>query len=95
VDSAQEVIDNTTAHRLEIHEGGAIAFLAYRTHGDVIEYLHSETPPELRGRGYAGALAKFGLERDKAAGHKVIPTCPFVKTYIERHPEYAALVVTK
>jgi predicted GNAT family acetyltransferase len=95
VESAQEVIDNTAAHRLEIHDGGAIAFLTYRMHGDAIEYQHSETPPELRGRGYAGALAKFGLDRDKAAGRKVIPTCPFVKTYIERHPEYASLVLTK
>ena len=32
------------------------------------------------------------VERDKAAGRKVIPTCPFVKTYIDRHPEYASLV---
>jgi predicted GNAT family acetyltransferase len=95
VDSAQEVIDNTAAHRFEIHDGGAVAFLDYRMHSDAIEYLHSETPPELRGRGYAGALAKFALDRDKAAGRKVIPTCPFVKTYIERHPEYAPLILAK
>jgi hypothetical protein len=92
MNDAQTVIDNTTAHRLEIADGGAIAFLAYRMKGDAVEYLHSETPPELQGRGYASALAKFGLERDKAAGRKVIPTCPFVKTYIDRHPEYASLV---
>jgi hypothetical protein len=86
------VVDNTAAQRLEIADGGAIAFLTYRMRGDAVEYLHSETPPDLRGRGLAGALAKFALERDKAAGRKVIPTCPFVKTYIDRHPEYAALV---
>jgi uncharacterized protein len=92
---AQTIVDNTTAHRLEIVDGGATAFLSYRRmKGDTIEYLHSETPPELQGRGYASALAKFALERDKAAGRKVIPTCPFVKTYIERHPEYASLVFT-
>jgi predicted GNAT family acetyltransferase len=86
------VVDNTAAQRLEIAEGGAIAFLTYRMKDGAVEYVHSETPPELRGRGLAGALAKFALERDKAAGRKVIPTCPFVKTYIDRHPEYAALV---
>jgi predicted GNAT family acetyltransferase len=86
------VIDNTSAHRLEIQDGDAIAFLTYRTKGDATEYVHSETPPESQGKGYASALAKFGLERDKAAGRKVIPTCPFVKTYIDRHPEYASLV---
>ena len=87
------IVDNTTAHRLEITDGGAVAFLTYRMKGDAIEYLHSETPVELQGRGYASALAKFALERDKASGRKVIPTCPFVKTYIERHPEYASLVL--
>jgi predicted GNAT family acetyltransferase len=63
--------------------------------GEAIEYLHSETPTELQGHGYASALAKFALERDKAAGRKVVPTCPFVKIYIDRHPEYAPLVLTK
>lgn len=95
MESAQDVIDNTAAHRLEIHHGGAIAFLTYRMRGDAIEYLHSETPPELQGHGLASALTKFALERDTAAGRKVIPTCPFVKVYIERHPEYAPLLLTK
>ena len=88
-----EIIDNTSAHRLELKDGDAVAFLTYRMKGDAMEYLHSETPPALQGKGYASALAKFGLERDKAAGRKVIPSCPFVKTYIERHPEYAPLVL--
>jgi len=86
------VIDNTAAHRLEINDGGHVAFLTYHMHGDAIEYLHSETPPELQGRGYASALAKFALDREKASGRKVIPTCPFVRAYIKRHPEYAAIV---
>jgi uncharacterized protein len=92
VQDGPSVFDNIDAHRLEIADGNMVAFLTYRMKGDAIEYVHSETPPELRGKGYAGALAKFGLERDKAAGRKVIATCPFVKTYIERHPEYASLV---
>lgn len=86
------IVDNTVAHRLEIKDGDEYAFLTYRMKGDAIEYVHSETPPALQGKGYASALAKFGLDRDKPAGRKVIPTCPFVKTYIERHPEYASLV---
>lgn len=88
-----DVIDNTTAHRFELVDSGATAFLTYRMKGEAIEYLHAETPPELQGHGVAGAIVKFALERDKAAGRKVIPTCPFVKTYIERHPEYASLVL--
>ncbi len=88
-----DVVDNTTAHRLEINDGGHIAFLTYRMKGDAIEYMHSETPPELQGRGYASALAKFALEREKASGRKVIASCPFVRAYIKRHPEYASVVI--
>ena len=87
------IFDNTAARRLEINDGGHIAFLTYRTKGDAIEYLHSETPPELQGHGYATALAKFALDREKASGRKVIPTCPFVRAYIKRHPEYASVVL--
>jgi len=88
-----DVVDNTTAHRLEINDSGHIAFLTYRMKGDAIEYMHSETPPELQGRGYASALAKFALEREKAAGRKVIASCPFVRAYIKRHPEYAPVLL--
>ena len=89
---ALPVMDNTGAQRFEIHADGAIAYLTYRMRGDAIEYLHSETPPELRGRGLAGQIAKFALDRDKAANRRVIPSCPFVETYIRRHAEYAPLV---
>ena len=88
-----EIIDNPDANRFEIHADGATAFLTYRMNGDAMEYLHSETPAELRGRGYAGELVKFALDGDRIAGRKVIPTCPFVKSYIEKHPEYAPFVL--
>ena len=53
-----DVIDNTAANRYEIHEGDAVAFLSYRMKGDAIEYLHSETPPALQGKGYAGVPSR-------------------------------------
>jgi len=86
------ITDNTLEHRLEIREDGHLAYLDYRMRGDAVEYLHTETPEELKGRGLASELAKFALDRDLASGRKVIATCPFVKTYIKRHPEYGPLV---
>ena len=89
-----DIVDNTAAHRLEINDGGHVAFLTYRMKGDAIEYVHSETPPELRDHGYASALAKFALDREKASGRKVIASCPFVRAYAKRHPEYASVVIS-
>lgn len=91
--STPDVVDNLSANRYEIHDGDAVAFLSYRMKGDAIEYLHSETPPALQGKGYASAIAKSALEHDKVIGRKVIATCPFVKTYIERHPDYKPLLL--
>ncbi len=87
-----EVVDNESERRFEITVDGHTAFLAYVRSRDRINLLHTEVPKELGGRGLGGALAHAALEHAKAAGLSVIPTCPFVKKYLEKNPEYAALV---
>jgi len=57
-----------------------------------MDLLHTEVPPEHEGQGYGGALAKAALDYARAEKLRVIPTCPFVRAYVKRHPEYAALV---
>jgi predicted GNAT family acetyltransferase len=37
-------------------------------------------------------LIKGALDQVRADGLKVIAQCPFVKAYIEKHPEYADLL---
>jgi predicted GNAT family acetyltransferase len=87
-----EVVNNEAAARFEIAVDGHIGFLRYARTGDRIELIHTEVPPELGGRGLGGTLAKFALDHARGAGLTVIPTCPFVRKYLERHPEYAPLV---
>jgi predicted GNAT family acetyltransferase len=53
---------------------------------------HTETSPEYGGRGLAGTLVRYALDDIAAAGCRIRPACPFVATFIERHPEYAWLV---
>lgn len=59
--------------------------------GKTLDYTHTFTPPALRGRGIAGQIVKFALDYARAHHYKVIPTCPFVRSYIEDHPEYKSL----
>jgi predicted GNAT family acetyltransferase len=54
--------------------------------------LHTEVPDALEGQGYGAALAKAALSYAKDEGMKVIPSCPFVSTYVRRHPEYGPLI---
>lgn len=86
------VHDNTAAHRYEVELGGELAILTYRLHGDTITFLHTEVPPELEGHGLGGRLAQTALDEARARGLAVIPSCPFVATYIRRHPDYMSLL---
>ncbi len=37
------------------------------------------------------AIARAALDSARARGLRVIPQCPFIRAYIERHPEYQDL----
>jgi predicted GNAT family acetyltransferase len=74
-------------------DGGTLAgFLQYRRRPTLIALVHTEVQPAFEGQGVGGALARFALEDARASGTAVLPFCPFVNAYIERHPEYADLV---
>ena len=50
-------------------------------------FTHTEVPDALEGRGIGKRLVKAALDDARAQGLKVVPVCPFVKHYIENHPE--------
>ncbi|MFJ2028131.1 GNAT family N-acetyltransferase [Streptosporangium sp. NPDC087985] len=58
----------------------------------VVVYTHTEVDAEFEGNGVGGTLARAALDAARAEGVKVVPRCPFVKAWIERHPDYADLV---
>src|SRR5690242_14656500 len=83
---------NRGAHRFEISDGGQTAVLAYAESAGRLELIHTETPPHLRRRGYATRLAHAAFEYARSAQLRVVPICPFVRGYLDRHPEYRSLV---
>lgn len=87
-----EVVHNETQNRFEVSQEGHLAELDYRRVGDQIIFTHTGVPAALEGRGIASALAKSGLTYARDHNLTVVPLCPFVKGYIERKPEYQALV---
>ncbi|HEX9484786.1 MAG TPA: GNAT family N-acetyltransferase [Gemmatimonadaceae bacterium] len=87
-----EVVDNTDASRFEVHVGDDVAYSEYRRHDHVIVFTHTFVPPELEGHGIGGRLAKVALDRARADGVTVVARCPFIATYIRRHPEYQGLL---
>ena len=86
------VQNNEAASRFEIEIEGHTAFLTYKERGNSLALLHTDVPPEFEGRGVGSALAKAALDHARARSLKVLPYCPFVAAYLERHPEYADLI---
>ena len=57
-----------------------------------LNFFHTFVPPELRGKGVADELVRHALDDVRARGFTVVPSCWFVRVYIERHEEYQDLL---
>jgi predicted GNAT family acetyltransferase len=89
----------TVTHRedrnqFEVQNDVGPVLLKYVKRGDVLDLVHTEVDEQFEGRGYASALARAALDYARANHLKVVATCPFVRKYLERHPEYADLRAT-
>lgn len=54
---------------------------------------HTFVPDDLRGRGIAKALTLQLLADARAKGQRIVPLCPFVRSYAEKHREALADVI--
>ncbi len=88
------VVDNTAAHRFELRADDELAASIHYREDDpkVYSLLHTETVPKFAGQGMASALVFQIFERLRADGGQVLPYCPFVNSYIRKHPDTASLV---
>ena len=88
------VTDNPARGRFEAMVDGAVAgFAAYRQNDDTtIELHHTEVDDGHEGQGVGSRLARGALDAVRASGRKVVPTCPFIRRYIDEHDEYRDLV---
>jgi uncharacterized protein len=87
------VRDDPAQHRFEVRVGEVVAgFVTYRASGDTLALLHTQVDPAFEGRGLGSVLARGALDAAAERGLGVLPYCPFVRAFIERHPEYVASV---
>ena len=81
------VTDNKEMNRFEVHDEWETAFLEYDADDKNIALVHTEVPGNIGGKGIANALAAFAFRQAEERGLKVLIYCPFVATYVKRHPE--------
>jgi uncharacterized protein len=85
------VVDNPRRSRFELLVEGQVAFAAYQLAPGRIIITHVETPPDLRGRDVASAVARGALTAARQRGLAVTPRCGFMAAYVRRHPDEAEL----
>jgi predicted GNAT family acetyltransferase len=86
------VTDNEEQHRLEVTIDGHLAELVYRVRDGRLVLVHTGVPDELEGHGLGGVLVQAALAKAVAEGLTVVPSCPFARSWLERHPDEAARV---
>ena len=70
-----------------------VGVLEYVVKRERIALIHTEVSPGYEGRGIAASLSRFALDDARRRGLRVIASCPYVKRYLETHPEDHDIVV--
>ncbi|GGB13945.1 GNAT family N-acetyltransferase [Puia dinghuensis] len=87
------IINNEQQQQFQLHIDGELAFLEYRFHDGILVLMHTEVPDQLGGRGIASALVVAAFDYARTHHLKVKVYCPFVLSYVKRHPELNDMVI--
>jgi predicted GNAT family acetyltransferase len=58
----------------------------------VLDLQHTFVPPEARGEGVGEELVQFAFSYARQNDYRIPPTCPFVRNWLEDHPEQEDIV---
>jgi predicted GNAT family acetyltransferase len=86
----------TETNRFELEVENAIAFIEFdKIEPNILDLVHTEVPEELSGKGIGSKLVSGALQYCKDNDLKVIPSCPFIATYMKKHQEWKELISQK
>ena len=90
---AVTVAEAPDRERYEITVDGELAgFAEYRGPGATRAFTHTEIDERFEGQGLGSTLIRETLDDVRRHGRHVLPICPFVKDFLDRHDEYLDLV---
>jgi predicted GNAT family acetyltransferase len=91
-----ETTHNVQKSRYEAHVDGELAgFAEYELTDDAVVFTHTEVEDAFEGQGIGSTLARFALDDVRGGTRAVVPKCPFIKDWIDKHPDYADLVADR
>lgn len=90
---AEAFIDDTDQRRYEWQVDGQVAALIdYGRKGGMLALVHTETRPGFEGQGYAKKLVEAVIAKAEADETAVLPFCPYVASWLTKHPERQGVV---
>lgn len=88
---SEDVRRQSGPDRFEIVVDGEVAGLAqFVDHDGRRVFFHTEVADAYEGRGLAGTLVARALDATREEGLRIVAVCPYVKKFIEKHPEHQA-----
>jgi predicted GNAT family acetyltransferase len=92
-DDGVTIADNPGEQRYEIFvDGEHVGQAEYQLDGERIVFTHTEVDAPEGHKGLGGRLVGFALDDVRRRGLTVVPRCPFVRAYLQKHPELLDLV---
>jgi len=92
-DQADPAIEHDEgARQFRLKVDGHTALVQYSRTAERIVFLHTEVPEALEGRGLGGRLARAALDYARDQKLAVVSRCPFIASYLRRHPAYQDLL---
>ncbi|MCW3818810.1 N-acetyltransferase [Micromonospora sp. DR5-3] len=88
------ITDVPERRRYEARVDGQLAAIAeYLPADDTVVFTHTQAFDGYEGKGVASALIRSALDDVRRKQLSVLPVCPFVAQFVQRHPEdYADLI---
>jgi predicted GNAT family acetyltransferase/glutaredoxin len=83
-----EVVDVPEKSRYELRlDGRLIGLAVYRRRNGRIVFTHTEVDEACSGRGFGTRLAQEAVADARRQGLEIVPLCPFIANYVEKHPD--------
>lgn len=86
------LVDNVSAHHLELQVEGVTAFIDYKKTADKLFLIHTEVPAALEGKGAGSVIVEKAFQFVEQHNLKIVPLCAFVQLFLKRHPQWTKLI---